>query len=68
MIINEEKEICQFNDELFRIFLALIFIEERELMEGKLPMVSITDADVADIVDKIKSAEYGKSWEHDQEI
>jgi len=68
LIINEEKEICQFNDELFRIFLALIFIEERELMEGKLPMVSITDADVADIVDKIKSAEYGKSWEHDQEI
>lgn len=65
IIINEEKEICQFNDELFRIFLSLLYLESAEIKE-EITSVSITDTNVKEIVDLIESSKYSRSWEFEK--
>jgi hypothetical protein len=69
LIINEDKEVCQFNDELFRIFLSLIYLEAKEEIyeKDKIDFISISDPKIKKVITQIEDAEYRKSWERDQE-
>lgn len=68
IIVNEEKEICQFNDELFRIYLALMYIEAKDVADESDMFVDISDIGIRDMVDQIEKAKFKDSWEYDGEI
>jgi len=70
IIFNEEKEICQFNDELLRIFLVLMYQEAREEIyeEGKIDFYSLSDPKIRKIINQIEKADFKHLWEFDEDV
>lgn len=72
LTIRQEKNICEFTDELFRFFLLLLDYEKEDKIEeiyetDKIEVVSLSDPSVEKIVKQIESAEYKKYWEFDED-
>jgi len=69
IIILESKNICQFNDELFRTFLSLLEFEKKdEIYEAKkIEYFSLSDSSIKKIVEQIEKTEFKETWEYDED-
>lgn len=69
IIKNDRKQICQFNDELFRIFLALQYWDEIEITQEnvEIEIFNFSDPRMHKYLNSVKKGKMRKNWEFDRE-